>query len=157
MAIDFNSIPPYMLEAATLFAEGDKSSLKNFETDIRKISSVIGNRTLRPNRFGATRQEVILAPDQFTGVGSDEFMKPIEGRLTKEEELYFKKCMQVAGMAQRGELKDEANGADHYYNPKISNPAWGKVYPSVDKSSGHKFLKEVPLDKNGKPLKTKKK
>lgn len=133
--------------AKLVFAEADKSSMENFDKDAIAILHVANNRIQNPkSRFGFTMNE-IFTPEQFNGVGSDEWMKAETGKLDDKEKEYFKRAMQLEAGVRSGRIKDPTGGADHYYNPKISNPDWGKLYPETYKTSGHRYLKEVPLKK----------
>ncbi len=133
------------LVAQTLFSE-----TKDLE-DAKGIANVIVNRTKRPNRFGATVEDVIMSPKQFSGVGSNEWNKVTSGKLNKEEAELFKQFLSIANSAVKGTLEDNTGGADHYYNPKISKPSWGKVYPQTYINKYHRYLKEpTPAGKKAK-------
>ncbi len=126
------------LLAATLFSE-----TKDLE-DAKGIANVILNRTKRPERFGGSLEEVILAPSQFSGVGSPEFQKAATLKFqNKDEEKIFKQFLSVSSSALRGGLEDNTNGADHYVNLKLARPKWAKVYPKTAKIGSHTYYKEV--------------
>ena len=112
--------------------------------DAIAIAHVIKNRMSRPNRFGQTYQDVILAPNQFSGVGSDEWNKIEKGNLTQEELELFQKFQRIATEVFSGEIEDPTSGADHYYNPEISDPDWGKIYKETYKNKFHRYLQEAP-------------
>ena len=149
------TLPPHVIAAYTLFAEADKSSMKNFESDATGIANVIKNRTLNPDRFGADVYDVVSSPDQFTGYGGKEFMKAASGNMTDDEAKFLKKAFQITSGVERGVIEDNTGGADHYYNDKIAKPAWGGLdtpekvkqwemyYPETKRTSGHKFSKET--------------
>lgn len=151
--IDYSQIPEYRLIATTLFSEATKKSMEDFEKDATAIANVIHNRTKRPERFGEGYHGVILNPNQFSAVGGEEWNKTLTGNLTKEEENYFKKALQIANQVTTGTLENTVGNADHYYNDKIADPSWGKVYPKVGKTKGHVFLSEQ--DWNESPKKSK--
>jgi hypothetical protein len=126
------------LLAATLFSE-----TKDLE-DAKGIANVIMHRTQKPERFGGSLQEVILAPYQFSGVNSPEFQKAATLKFkNKEEENIFKQFLSVSSSALKGTLEDNTNNADHYVNLKIARPKWAKVYPKTTKISEHTYFKEV--------------
>ena len=154
--------------ARTLFAEADKSNMKAFERDATAIGHVINTRMNNPGRFG---EDPIHAPDQFTGVGGDEWNKALEGKLTADEERYYKKAMQIVKGISAGKIADPTGGADHYYNPKLASPAWGKLttpdsvekdnfyYEPGYKTKSHQYFKETLSKTGGKskaPSKNKK-
>jgi len=126
------------LLAAVLFSE-----TKDIE-DAKGIANVILNRTKRPERFGGSLEEVVLAPYQFSGVGTPEFNKAANLQFkSKDEESIFKKFLSVSSSALRGGLEDNTNGADNYVNLKIAKPKWAKVYPKTAKIKDHTYYKEV--------------
>ena len=126
------------LLAATLFSE-----TKDLE-DAKGIANVIKNRMNRPERFGNSMQEVILAPYQFSGVNSPEFQKAANLQFkSKEEENIFKQFLSISSAAIKGTLEDNTGGADHYVNLKLARPKWSKVYPKTTKIDQHTYYKEV--------------
>jgi spore germination cell wall hydrolase CwlJ-like protein len=126
------------LLASVLFSE-----TKDLE-DAKGIANVIKNRMSRPERFGGTLEEVVLASYQFSGVGTEEFNKAANLKFKdKNEEKIFKQFLSVASSMTKGGLEDNTNGADHYVNLKISRPKWSKVYPKTAKISEHTYYKEV--------------
>lgn len=126
------------LLASVLFSE-----TKDLD-DAKGIANVILNRMKRPERFGATLQDVVLAPYQFSGVGTEEFNKAINLKFKdKNEEKIFKQFLSVASSATKGSLEDNTNGSDHYVNLKLARPKWAKVYPKMAKIKEHTYFKEV--------------
>lgn len=137
-----NNMDGTHLLASTLFSE-----TKDLE-DAKGIANVIMTRTKNPNRFGGSLEEVILAPYQFSGVGTPEFKKAAELKFkNKDEEKIFKQFLSVASSALKGTLENNNGGADHYVNLKISKPGWAKVYPKTGKIGEHTYFKEVILKK----------
>lgn len=126
------------LLASVLFSE-----TKDLE-DAKGIANVIKNRMSRPERFGATLQDVVYAPAQFSGVNSLEFQKAVNLQFkNKDEENIFKQFLSVASSMTKGTLEDNTNGSDHYVNLKIARPKWSKVYPKTNKIGEHTYFKEV--------------
>lgn len=141
---------------AILFSEADKSSLDNFSKDATAIMGVIENRLKNKERWGyESRAEVVTDSSQFSGFGTNEFLKAMSGQVTKEEEQFLKKAAQIRKGYETGMITDPTDGADHYYNPKLANPSWGKMtdeskvktgesyYPEVYNSGSHSFRKET--------------
>ena len=124
----------------TIFAEVSKA--KNFESDAAAIASVIKNRASRPERFGGSLAEVILRPNQFSSVGTQEFMKAQMGKFTPDEEDVYKQVVQIGSGVLRGSIEDPTGGADHYFNPKLVKPSWAKKMKKVFDSGSHVFFKE---------------
>ena len=126
------------LLATTLFSE-----TKDLD-DAKGIASVIMNRTKNPNRFGGSLQEVIYAPHQFSGVGTNEWNKAATRKFkNSQEENIYKQFVSVASRALKGQLEDNTGGADHYVNLKISNPSWAKQYKNTAKIGQHTYFSEA--------------
>ena len=126
-----------------VFSEATKTSHKAFEKDATGIIWAVKNREARPDRFGATREEVIFADKQFSGVGGDEWNKVINGKLTEDEEWYFKRGVQLRKAIDDGKIPDPTGGADHYYNPKLASPDWAEAYGKTYSTGAHDYHKEV--------------
>lgn len=123
-----------------LFAEASKG--KNSKDDITAIANVIKNRASKPQRFGEGIAGVILAPSQFSGVGSPEFQKAQTQKFTLEEENIYKDIVQIGSGVLSGAIADPTNGADHYFNPKLVRPSWAKKMKKVYDSGSHVFYRE---------------
>lgn len=117
------------------------SETKDIE-DAKNIANVIINRTKRPERFGSTIEEVIYQPKQFSGVGSNEWNKVVNGKLTDKEADIYKQMIQVAYQAVMGKLEDTTDGADHYFNPKIAQPKWAAKMKKTTENKYHTYYKE---------------
>lgn len=125
------------------FAEAGKN--KNFDDDVAAIATVVLNRVARPERFGATLEQVVYSPHQFSAIGGKEWQKTQTGNFTPEEERFYKRAAQIVSGVIKGTIKSNVGDADHYYNPKLANPGWAKVYPETYDSGNHRFLKEVAV------------
>jgi len=137
------------------FSEADKSSKEVFEKDATSVLWSTKNRLNRPERFGKSYEEVILAPNQYSAVGGTEWGKAESGKLTSDEEWYFKKAMQIRKGIDNGTIPDPTGGADHYFNPELADPVYGKLnkknkvkkgefyYPETYNSGSHSFRKET--------------
>jgi hypothetical protein len=146
----------HLLKAAILFSEASKKSLDAFEKDATAIYAVADNRLKNQKRWGyESFEQVATDRAQFTGYGTAEFQKVMQGNLSPDEEKYFKKALQIIKGYDSGMIKDPTGGADHYYNDAISSPEWGKLteekmvkeggryYPETHRTSGHTFRKET--------------
>ena len=136
--------------AATIFAEAYKQAgIEEFTNDGIGVGSVIRNRVGDTGDY----LSVINAPAQFSGVGSEEYMKFMSGNLTDDEQEFAKKAMQIARGIVSGTIEDTTNGADHYYNPELASPEWGELrdeksvnvggvyYPQTHQTMKHSFHK----------------
>jgi spore germination cell wall hydrolase CwlJ-like protein len=137
-----------MLLAQLMFSEALKKSGK--DEDAISVGHVVLNRMKRPARFGRSLEEVIYAPNQFSGVNSNEWNKVSSGKLNEEEQEIYKRYLQLASGILRGDIADPTNGADHYYNPKLVNPSWAKDMDKMYSTEGHVYLKEKILQKKTK-------
>jgi spore germination cell wall hydrolase CwlJ-like protein len=117
------------------------SETKDVE-DAKNIASVIVNRTKRPERFGATIQDVVYAPKQFSGVYGNEWNKALNQKFTDKEAEIYKQLLQVAYQAVTGKLEDKTGGADHYFNPKIVKPKWSAKMTKTTENKNHSYYKE---------------
>jgi hypothetical protein len=89
------------------------------------VGSVIMNRMMNPN-YANTLHDVILQPGQFsvwnktTGYAGGEQGVDVTN-LQASDTAYS-----VADQLLDQNYNDPTGGATHFYNPNISNPAWGK-------------------------------
>lgn len=122
------------------FSEVDKG--KAMEADAPAMVHVVLNRAKRPERFGATIEDVVFAPSQFSGVGSKEWEKAATGNMTPKEESAYKRLYQIVSGSVNGDISDPTNGADHYFNPALVKPTWAKKMKKVFTSGSHDYYKE---------------
>jgi hypothetical protein len=123
------------LLAKTLQAEAGNQGLQG----MLAVGSVIRNRMGQ----GGSLSDVILAPAQFsawnkvTGAVGGEQGQDMAA-LKPSEDAYA-----AADAILSGNALDVTGGATHYYNPSISNPAWGKEKAGGDwtKIGAHIFGK----------------
>ena len=123
------------LLAKTLQAEAGNQGIGG----MLAVGSVIRNRMAQ----GGSLSDVILAPAQFSAwnkvtgaVGGEQGQDMVA--LKPSEDAYA-----AADAILSGNAPDVTGGATHYYNPSISNPAWGKEKAGGDwtKIGAHIFGK----------------
>lgn len=131
-----NDLNDVQLLGATLFSETKD------EDEAHGIANVIMKRTSRPNRFGKTVRDVVLAPSQFSGVGGNEWNKAVNNNLNEKEQKIYKKFLRLAYMATSGQLEDITGGADHYVNLKLAKPNWSSSYKKTARIGEHTFFQE---------------
>lgn len=117
------------------------SETKNID-DAKGVANVVLNRMKRPQRFGGSLEEVVFAPSQFSGVGSNEWEKARSRKFTEKEAGIYKQFISVAGAALRGQLDDPTGGADHYVNLKEASPSWAKQYKKTGQIGKHTYFSE---------------
>ena len=121
------------------FAEASKDP-KFSDKDATAVLWAAKNRVGK--RWGETLDEVVFAPSQFSGVGSNEWNKAETGNMTEDEQNIFKRFMQISYGVNSGSIPDPTGGADHYFNPKLVKPSWSKKMKKVYTSGVHDYYKE---------------
>lgn len=130
-----------LLLAQLLFAEASKNP-KFSEDDAKAVAWVVKNRINRPERFGQTMEEVVYAPQQFSGVNSSEWQKIENKQLKKDEEDIYKRFLQISYGVLNDKIPDPTKGADHYFNPKLVKPPWAKKMTKTYTSGVQDYYKE---------------
>lgn len=130
-----------VLLANLLFSEASKNP-QHVDKDSTAIAWVVKNRASKPNRFGGSIQDVVFAPSQFSGVGTNEWNKAVSRKFTPEEEKIYKKQLQIASMVLNDKVSDPTGGADHYFNPKLVKPSWSRKMKKTYTSGSHDYYKE---------------
>lgn len=116
--------------ARTLYGEAESGD----ESDARAIACVVMNRTVYPN-WPASPAEVCLQPWQFSCWNQND---PNRARILQVTvgDAWFRVCRDIAADAIEGRLRDETNGATHYY------ASWMKQPPKW--ARGHKPVHQTP-------------
>ena len=115
------------------FAEAYKGDRKGFDPnimdkDVAGITWTALNRAKRGGRFGVNLSKVVYNRSQFTGVGSVEWQKAFNEKFVNAaEKNRYKRIQEVVDGVLEGAVEDPTNGADHYYNPTLASPGWGKL------------------------------
>lgn len=128
-----------LLGAKLAFAEASKDP-KFSDADATAVLWTAKNRVGK--RFGNSFSEVVYAPSQFSGVGSNEWNKAETGDMTDKEQNILKRFMQISYGVKTGSIADPTGGADHYFNPKLVKPSWAKKMKKVYTSGVHDYYKE---------------
>jgi len=110
--------------------------------DALDIANVAKNRALQGGWWGNNIQEVVLKPKQFTGVGSKEWNKVVQNKLTPQEKAIYDQFYDLSGKVLINSLPDTTEGATHYFNPKLVTPNWAKKMKKVSSSKFHDYYKE---------------
>lgn len=109
------------LLARTLQAEAGNQG----PTGLLAAGSVIMNRANMPG-YGDGVRGAILAPGQFSAWNSVTGYAGGEQGQNMETMRPGQDAYAAADQLLSGEYQDPTGGATHYYNPSISNPAWGR-------------------------------
>lgn len=154
----FRGIPDNVLMGATIFGEALKGDHDSFDEDGISSAWTMKNRSLSKKR---NYHDVILSPGAYYSVGGNEFNKFINhfatGQgITKDEEWYAKRALQLAKSVAQGTIEDPTGGATFMF--KESDPQWGDIkkkigkdsvdpgnnyYVQTGESKGHKYFKEM--------------
>jgi len=96
------------------------------------VASVIWNRS---RRQGITPEEVCLAPKQFScNTGGVKVPQPENWKDRKALELFETiEVQMLLGIFQ------PTTDADHFYNPTLCNPVWGRYMKNKQKMGNHLF------------------
>jgi len=109
------------LLARTLQAEAGNQGLPG----LLAAGSVIVNRANSPN-YGDGLRGAILAPGQFSAWNSVTGYAGGEQGQNMSTMQPGQDAYATADRLLSGNYQDPTGGATHYYNPSISNPAWGR-------------------------------
>lgn len=125
-------LPEHYLLASVIFAGAAKSDKDLFEKDAPAFGYTIKNRSIYRNK---PIRDVILSPNQYYEVGSNEQAKFFMSKtnpesLTKEEQYYVKRSLQLAKAVIEGRMEDPTNGADMAFKPE------DPTYESLSKKFG---------------------
>ena len=117
--------------AATLYDEARGESLQGKEA----VASVIWNRHKERKK---TLKQICLQPYQFSGWNGKTKM-PIDITNSKNRKAW-EQCWEIAKNMVNGNFTPTIN-SNHYYNPKLANPKWGKQMKKVKVIGNHRFGK----------------
>lgn len=122
---DFADDSDQIILARAIFGEARSEKLPD-EARIA-VGWSIKNR-VEDSRWPNTYQEVITQDQQYSAFNAtDPNRKYVENPFWTESDIDKKawyNCFDIAGKVISGELKDSANGANHYYDSSITAPYW---------------------------------
>lgn len=131
------NVPEYgdeeMCLALNIYHEGRGEDVKGQEM----IALVTLNRVKSP-RWRDTICGVVYQAAQFSWT----LEKPYMDLSTEGERKSYRRAIDIARRAVRGELIDNSMGADHYYNPHKVTPGWAAVMSEVIVIDRHRFMKD---------------
>ena len=120
---------PLMVVAATLYTEASGES----KDGKLAVASVIVNRSKERKK---SLKDICLQKSQFSYWNGRNTVKiKIKNSLDKKS---WNECYNIAKQMVDGEFKPTIN-SNHYYNPYISNPYWGKQLTQVKMIGKHRF------------------
>lgn len=105
---------------------------------IQAVGNVIRNRVLS-GKWGNSITSVVSAPSQFNGSPTDPVYGGPARNLSPDSDAY-RKIGAIVDAIIEGRAKDVTGGAMNFYNPKISNPAWGVPADQALTIGGHRFV-----------------
>ncbi|HUV85138.1 MAG TPA: cell wall hydrolase [Methanosarcinales archaeon] len=97
----------------------------------KAVANVIMNRIKqKPTFYGDTVYKVVTKPYQFESYTNKDTRKKMMSNdiITTDE---YKKAYSIASKAIKGELEDNTNGANLFYNPKNMQPKYSVMYEDI--------------------------
>lgn len=123
--------------ARTIWAEARGEGRQGMEA----VACVILNRAAKPCWWGRSIESVCTKPWQFSCWNAND---PNLSKLLSvtEKDGSFKEAVEIATLAEAGELKDMVFGATHYHTITIS-PKWAQGHTPVVVIGNHAFYKDI--------------
>jgi spore germination cell wall hydrolase CwlJ-like protein len=90
------------------------------------ILSVIDNLALR---HADSMKAVILHPKRFSSFNENDPNRDKLMSAYREDPLQWMVCDVICELHEARVTSDPTVGADHYYNPAVAQPAWGRGAP----------------------------
>ena len=88
-----------------------------------------------PWRYGRSLRAVMLLPYAFSCFNDPDWAARF-WPLTAESTV-------IAQLAMAGHLVNPAHNATHYYNPKLADPSWAKLFEPIATIGDHVFMRET--------------
>lgn len=107
---------------------------------MQAVMNVIINRRNDPRgRWGRSVAGICKQPAQFTcwSTADRNYLPMVSVTIA---DPIFRQALQLASLAVAGALDDLTGGANHYYNPRISNPSWAASMYQVAVIGDHRFM-----------------
>lgn len=122
-----------LVEAVHYEANGEGWSGK------KAVANVVMTRADHP-RFPSTFCSVLQAPSAFSH--RDEGLSISDVVLTEPDDIEsFDETLELVLVAMNDSLPDNTRGADHFYNPDLSNPSWASNPKSSVVILNHRFIR----------------
>lgn len=123
--------------ARTIWGEARGEGRKGMEA----VAAVILNRVAKPCWWGRTIETVCTKPWQFSCWNAND---PNLAKLLSvtERDPQFKVALEIATLAEAGELPDPTNGATHYHTKAVS-PKWAEGKQPCAVIGNHLFYKDI--------------
>lgn len=104
------------------------------------VASVVANRT-KDTRWPDTFCEVVKQKKQFSyrNNGLQKRHKPY--LYSVAEKRAYEQALVIAFKAYIGVLPDVTNGANHFHNPYLSRPSWGRKFEVTAMLGNHRYSK----------------
>ena len=111
------------------------------QTGMTAVANVVMNRVKKGGWWGATVQDVVLKPYQFSVWNDGDVNKKKALEVTTADSSFWT-AKKIASLAYNGQLDDITGGATHYYAKSISQPAWTLRMTKTAQIGNHIFYKE---------------
>lgn len=104
------------------------------------VANVIENRFKDDRRWRGSRCDIVQARKQFSyrnGVPQGRILKP---RLKAGADAdAYNESLAIAARSFIGILPDVTNGANHFHNPRLATPSWGRKFKVTASIGGHLY------------------
>ena len=136
------------LLARTIYGEARDQG----EEGMAAVGNVVINRLNKKSWYGDSIQEIIKLPEQFSLYNAetkpDKYPKDqnyIDTMNATTDDPYFVQSMEIARGILDGSIKDNTDGATHYFNPDKADPVWkdSPKMKSIKKIGNHSFYLEA--------------
>lgn len=123
--------------ARTIWGEARGEGRQGMEA----VAAVVLNRVAKPCWWGRTIETVCTKPWQFSCWNAND---PNLAKLLSvtERDPQFKAALEIATLAEAGELPDPTNGATHYHTKAIL-PKWAEGKQPCAVIGNHLFYKDI--------------
>lgn len=107
------------------------------------VAAVVLNRVKRgrPDRFGATVEEVCRKPKQFSCWNPGDPNRALLEHVDRTDAA-FAECLEVAQRAVEGTLPDPTDGSDHYHRDDVF-PDWSRGKVAARTIGRHRFFNDI--------------
>lgn len=121
------------LMARTIWGEARGEGNKGMQA----VANVIMNRVSKGGWYGATVEDVVLKPYQFSCWNKDDPNYPLVKSVTLDNQQ-FKMAKEIAIKAYSGQLDDITGGSVNYHTSSI-RPEWSKRLTKITQIGNHIF------------------
>ncbi len=141
----FGSLTPLQAMGLTAYAEARGEP----DEGIAAVCQVIKNRADKPGWWGYDIKGVCFKPRQFSCYNDNDRNYARLVMIADDFDASLKlspvltKCCEIAQGIIDGTIENPVDGATHYLNPKLCDPAWEARMTFIREIGAHRFYKEA--------------